>query len=233
MDENVTPPTEESAAPPLPSLPSRLLKVFIAPGELFEALKENPAWFGTLLVAAILTAASVLVIPADVMVEATREQLISQGQEVPPGFENMAVIFRVSGAVGGLLGIFIMAFILAGVVKLIFSLLMGDEGTYKKYLSVVSHALVISAVGAMLMSPLRIAQADLTASLSVGTFFSFLGEGYLFRVLKLLDLFGLWSYGVMAIGVSKIDPRRSVGGAMVVFFGLAVAVALIFGIFGG
>ena len=97
----------------------------------------------------------------------------------------------------------------------------------------VSHSLFIGAVGAVLLIPLRLAQEDPSLTLNLGTFLPFLEEGYAFRVLKLLDLFGLWSYAVMAIGVTKIDPRRGMGFAVAFFCAFALLFALVFGIFGG
>jgi hypothetical protein len=226
---------EGAAKPPsIPSLPVRVGQVFFSPGKLFEALRENPAWFGVLLLTGLLVSGSVLLLPADVMVEAAREQLISQGREVPPGgLETMGTLFRVIGAVGAVLGIFIWAFLLAGIMTLVFNFLFGGEGRYKQYLSVVSHGFLIGAVGALLTLPLKIAQGDPQLTLSLGTFAFFLEEGYAFRVLRLLDLFGLWGYTVMAIGVTKIDPKRSLGFALAFFYAFALVFALIFGIFGG
>jgi hypothetical protein len=88
-------------------------------------------------------------------------------------------------------------------------------------------------VGSLLLVPLRIVQEDPSLTLNVGTFLPFIQEGYAFRVLKLIDLFGLWSSVVMAVGVTKIDPRRGMGVALSFFLVLAVAMALVFGIFGG
>ncbi|MGW8267311.1 MAG: YIP1 family protein, partial [Longimicrobiales bacterium] len=136
-------------------------------------------------------------------------------------------------AVSGIVGIFLWVFLLSSVITVFFSFFLGDEGKYKQYLAVVSHALIITAVGSILLLPLRIAQGDPTLTLNVGTFLPFLEEGYAFRVLKLLDLFGLWGYSVMAVGVTKINPRRGMGVALSFFLAFAVASALVFGIFGG
>jgi hypothetical protein len=81
--------------------------------------------------------------------------------------------------------------------------------------------------------PLKLAQGDPSLTLSLGTFAFFLDEGYPLRVLKMLDLFGLWAYVVMAIGVTKIDPKRGLGSALGFFLVFALGFALIFGSFGG
>ncbi len=218
---------------PLSPLPSRLLQLFFSPGALFQGLRERPVWGLVLLLGAVMVAVSVALIPVDLWIQMMREQAVDRGQDLPAGFGGAGPLFRAFSILGGVVGWLVMAFVLAGILFVIFAFLLGDEGRYTQYLSVVSHALFISAVGALLTVPLKIAQGDPTLTLSVGTFAAFLEEGYLFRVLKLLDLFGLWGYGVMAVGVSKIDPRRSLGSSMVVLFGLALVMALVFGIFGG
>jgi len=215
------------------SLPARLLNVFFSPGEVFESLRETPSWFGALLVGAVLIALSISMIPSELWIQSMRENAATQGAELPSFFESAGPIFRLASAISGVVFVFLWAFLLAGIVTFVFTFLFGDEGKYGQYLSVVSHALLISAVGGLLLLPLRIIQEDPQLTLNLGTFFFFLEEGYAFRVLKLLDLFGLWGYAVMAVGVTKVDPRRGMGFALSFFLAFALVFALLFGIFGG
>lgn len=223
----------ETAAAVLRPLPVRLAQVFFSPGELFTALRVKPVWFGAMAVTAVLVGVGMSLIPAEMWVEFSRNQMMSRGQEVPAGFGSAGSIIRITSILGGFLMTPIMMFVLAGIVTGIFSFLLGGEGSYKQYLSVVAHASIITGLSTLLLVPLKIAQGDPTVTLSVGTFFSFLGDGYIFRALKMLDLFALWSYGVMAIGVTRMDPRRSFGFALTVFVGFALAFALIFAFFPG
>jgi hypothetical protein len=215
-----------------PSFFNRVLQVFVSPGELFCGLREKPVWGLALTLGGVLVGTSLALIPADLWVEFAREQMLEQGREAPASFGGTASVMRISSILGGLAGWFVWAFVLAGFMTLVLAFLLGDEGRYRQYLSVVSHALLISALGALLTVPLKIAQADPSLTLSLGTFTPFLPEGYLLRFLRMLDLFALWGYGVMALGASKIDPRRSAGSAAAVLYGLAVAMALAFAPFG-
>lgn len=224
---------EEIAPAPPSALPVRVLEVFFSPGKLFESLREKPLWFGALFVGGLFVAVTVLLLPGEMLVSPAREAILREGGEVPSFMEGPANLFKVIGVLAGVLFWFVWAFFLSAVVLVVFNFLFGDEGRYAQYLTVVSHALIIGAVGGILLVPLRIAQQDAELTLSVGTFFSFLDAGYLLRVLKGLDLFGLWGYAVMAVGVTKIDPKRSLGSAMAVFFTLALVAALLFGIRAG
>jgi hypothetical protein len=225
---------ESNAAPSVPSLPVRLFKVFVSPGELFEGLRHKPVWFGALAVGAVLVAVSMALIPMELWEEMLREQAMEQsmrtGQPVPDNFGATSNVVRIFSIIGPLVTLFIWAFLLTSIVTFIFAFVLGDEGTYKQYLSVVSHGMFIGAVGGLLITPLRIMEQDIQLTLSLGTFFSF-GEGYFSRVMRMMDLFQLWASAVMAIGATKIYPRRGLKSALVVFLGLAVLMALLFGLF--
>ncbi len=223
---------ETSSTGPGP-LPVRLARVFFSPGEVFTDLREEPRWFGPLLVGSILVGLSMVLVPAEVWIQSMREQAAVQGGEIPDFLTSAGPAFRLVSVISSVVFYFLWAFLLAGIVTFVFAFLFGDEGRYSQYLSVVAHALFITSVGSLLLLPLRIAQEDPQLTLSLGTFFIFMEGGYLFRVLKLMDLFGLWSYAVMAVGVTRIDPRRGLGFALFFFMAFALAFALVFGAFGG
>lgn len=222
-----------STGHPLPSLPRRLVDVFFSPGRLFEALAQRPVWAGALLVGAVIVLASSALIPAEVWHDVVREQMRERGVQASGNLETAANMARISGIVGGAIFWFIWAFIVAGIVTLVFSFILGDGATYKQYLSVVSHGLIIAAVGALVTVPLKIAQGSPQVTLSLGSFAGFLEEGYVKRVLNLLDLFALWGWVVIALGVSVLGQRRSWGSASAILIAFAVVVALVFGTFAG
>ena len=223
----------ESPSEAFPSFPKRIIQVFFSPGDLFAALRDRPAWAGVMTFVAVLVGVSLVLIPTELWIDFSRARMMEQGQEIPPGFESSGPMLRIFSVLGGLVVTPIMMVVLAGIVTFVFSFIFGDDGRFKQYLSVVAHASVISGAGALLLVPLKIAQGDPSLTLSLGTFAVFLGDGYLGRVLERLDLFALWSYAVMAIGVSRIDPRRSLGFPLAFFMAFALAFALIFGSFGG
>jgi hypothetical protein len=208
-----------------------MFQVFFAPGELFARLRETPLWGGSLFVCGVLVALSVSLIPTEIWVEMMRENAANQGSELPPFLDSAGALFSLFSALAALIAFMIMAFVMAGIVTLVFAFVLGDEGRFVQYLSVVSHASLISAVGGLALLPLKILERNPEITLNLGTFFFFLTEGYLFRVLKLMDLFGLWGAVVMAIGVSTVDPKRGLTSSLVFFFGLTTLFALVFGIF--
>ncbi len=237
MDQSETVGHADSTTPPdaaaLPSLPVRVMNVFIAPGELMAGLKDKPAWAGALVVGAILVVLSAVLLPAEIFEATMRQAILESGGPAPDNLETLARIGRVVGIVGG--GVFLLIFAAgtAGVVTLIFRFMLGDGGTYRQYLAVLAHAFLIAAVGGLAVLPLRISAQDASMMLSIGTLMPFLQEGYLARSLGFLDLFGLWAWAVVGIGIAALEPKRAVGGAIAIVMVIPIAMAFIFGIFGG
>ncbi len=226
-------PENTPEAPALPSLPARMLNVFFSPGEVMAGLKDNPAWVGALVFGAALVVLSGVLIPAEIFEATMRQQILERGGPAPDNIDTMARIGRVVGIVGGAVFWFVISAAMAGLLTLIFAFILGDRGKYKQYLAVLAHAFLISAVGTLAVVPLRIAAQDASVLLSVGTFMPFLEEGYFARVLGFVDLFGLWSWAVVGIGVAALEPKRTVGGAIGIVMVIPIALAMIFGIFGG
>ncbi len=226
-------PENTPEAPQLPSLPIRMLNVFFSPGEVMAGLKDNPAWVGALVFGAALTVLSALLLPAEIFEATMRQQILERGGPAPDNIETMARVLRIGGTVAGAVFWFVISAAMAGLLTLIFSFILGDRGKYKQYLAVLAHAFLIAAVGAVVVVPLRISAQDASVLLSVGTFMPFLEDGYFARVLGFVDLFGLWAWAVVGIGVAALEPKRTVGGAIGIVMVIPIALAMIFGIFGG
>lgn len=219
---------EAVAAPPLPPFWKRVVDAFVDPGRLGEALAARPAWASALLLGVALVVASSLLIPAEVWQDMMRAQMSASGREVPEGAGAMGTtLFRVWAVVGGLIFWPVWTFLVAGIVTLVFAFILGDEGRYRQYLALTSHALLIAAIGGLLVTPLRIAQANPQLTLSIGTFIG-LEDGYGARFLSGLDLFMLWSYVVLGIGVSRVDRSRSAGSAIAILMVFVLGVTALF-----
>jgi hypothetical protein len=220
--------------PTLRPFPARVLQTFFDPGALTEALARNPAWAVAVVFGAVLVVGQTLLIPADVWDAMMRETLLRSGREMPEGFTMGGSVMRISALTFGTLGYFLITFLFAGIVTVVFGFFMGDEGRYRQYLAMVGHAWLIPGLVGLLLLPLKIMQEDPQLTLNVGSFLYFLPEGYLSRVAKMLDLSQAWAWLVVARGAHAIHPRRSFESAavalMVVFVIMAMLVALIPGV---
>ncbi|TVP58225.1 MAG: hypothetical protein EA351_04255 [Gemmatimonadales bacterium] len=206
----------------LPTLPRRVVMVVTAPVTLFERLKERPVSLGAMILGALLVGAAAAMIPVELMQETIREQMIAAGQDPGEAVGTAGRVAWVFGIFGPLVFWPLLAVITAGLYSVIFLFAFGYEGSFRKLLSITAHALLVAALGTLLLAPLRMITADPQLTLSVGSFFFFLEDGILLRFLELLDLFNLWTYVLIGIGAAVIDGSRSRTEGAMVALGAAV-----------
>ncbi|MEE2845291.1 MAG: YIP1 family protein [Gemmatimonadota bacterium] len=220
---------EDAVGSELPSLPNRVLNVFLSPGKLMDAIAQTPAVTGALGTAAFLIAVSTLLIPAEMMAETMRQAALDAGGQAPP--EAFMNAMRYITPVMAMISIVVVTFISAGLYWLVFSFVLGDDGRYRQYLAVGAHALLVPAIIGLALVPLKVMTEDPAATLNLGLFAPFLEDGYLGNVLRILDITGIWSALIVAQGAHSIDPKRSFGSAAVVTLGITLVFALIFASF--
>ena len=221
----------EREASSLPSLPARLVAVFVSPGRLMEQLAEEPRWLGALVVSALLIGLSVTLIPAEVFLEVQRQAALERGVDFPAMGDNAIQFMRVVIPVTTVLSSVIFSFVFAGIYTVIFAFVLGDEGQFKQYLAAVAHAWFIASLFSLLLTPLRISTGDPQFTLNLASFLFFMPDGYFLNVFRVLDLSQIWSTLVIAQGAHAIDKRRSFGSAATILLMILVAVALVLGRF--
>lgn len=207
---------------PRPNFFKRLWMVLAKPGELFEALAPNPAWFPMAAFVAVVVGISFLLVPADAFYEAavanTPPDQQAGLQDLPRSF------FKWMAVGGGTLVVLVLPVILSVLSYVIFVFIRGDRSTFRQHLCVMSHAGVISALGALATVPLRTVNAQ--DSLSIGDLVPFL-DGYVYAVLNGVDLFALWATVVAGLGLSLLDPRRRWAPTAAVLVVMLLLVAMI------
>ncbi len=218
--------------PVLPPLWRRVLDVFLSPGELFTGLAVSPKWLGALLLGGLITTVSVLLIPPEIYETQLRAIFLERGQDLPGDPARMARMNRVAGSVVAPVFWTIVSLLVAGLATLVFAFILGDRGRFKQYFAAVTHAFLIAAIGGLMVTPLRIAAGDPQLLMSIGNALrGTLPDSYFLSVLRGLDVFGIWANVALAIGMTKIDPRRSFGSAFVVFMTLSIGLAMIAAMF--
>ncbi len=214
-----------------PSLFTRFIDVFFSPGKAMEAVARNPAWVGALLVGVFLIALATALIPFEMVMEGQRQAQLEAGRDVPEMPEALVNAMRYISPIIALITVTIISFLVAGLYWLIFSFMLGDEGRYRQYLAVGTHASLIPAVALLALVPLKLMTGDAALTLNLGNILFFLPEGYLAAAAKALDLIGVWSVLVVAQGAHAIDSKRSFGRAAAILLTLTFAMALIVGYF--
>lgn len=214
--------------PPRPNFFKRLGMVIVKPGELFEALAPNPAWFPMALFSGLVVAVSMAVVPAEAFYETVTANM--QPEQVAEMRDFPLFWLKWSWVVVIMLVAPIGPVFLSLLSYVVFVFMRGDRATFKQHLCVMAHAGIITAVGSLVVTPIRIATMNVQDNLAIGDLTPFL-DGYLYNVLSLLDLFALWATVVAGLGLSVIDPRRRWGptaGVLVLIYLVLVMVGAVF-----
>ena len=140
-------------------------------------------------------------------------------------------ILRIVMPLFGLVGVFLITALFAGLYTFAYAFILGDEGRFTQYFAILAHASIVPTLAGLALVPLRVSTRNPQATLNLGNFFFFLEDGYLLGVLTAMDITQLWAAVIVAIGATKIDKRRSFGSALAVPMFFTIVLALIFGRF--
>jgi hypothetical protein len=226
-------PGEEPGPRRLDPLPIRLWKVLVSPGEVFRGLAVEPAALGAIILGTVLMALANLALPTEVFEEALRTRVLETGQDLPGDPAVMARVMKVGAVVGILVVWPVIILGSAGIYAVTLLFGFGFEGTYRQYLAVTAHAVLVPALAGLLLVPLKIMTQDPQLSLSVGSLLFFMEEGLMARFLGFLDFFNLWSYVLVGIGAAVVDGSRSPKVAISVTVGIALLISLVVAAFTG
>jgi hypothetical protein len=148
--------------------------------------------------------------------------------------EEMVPLTRIMGPISAFFGTLIMAFIVAGLLKLVFGVMMGGQATFAEYRSVVSHAALISALGIAVTLPIWIVTGDMNTQLSAALLAPDLPKGVVRSLLQALAVFNIWWLVVLALGVAAVNRGKvSMAAAGGVILGVFFAVSAVAGLIAG
>lgn len=223
MTEGPRGPDGEEAGPELPNLAVRVVQLFVAPGRLFDRLRERPAWLGAILLAVAAGAVTLWVIPEEIVREFFRSQIPAEApQDAVQRQVDLQYRFRF---IHPLLLVPLTIVLTAGVLLFVFNLLLGGEARFKQLFAATAHAFVIPALGGLALVPLKIQTGDFQRSLALHWLVPGMEEGFLYYLLQGMDFFALWGAVVLGIGVSRIYRHRTATVGVSVVAGLYVIVA--------
>lgn len=218
--------------PHIDALPVRLANLFFSPGKVMAQLAEQPKWLGVLLLTTLISAITAALVPAELIFETVRQQMIAQGVDVSGFGEAQMNAFRYGRIPGAIIFALLLQFVMAAIYSVLFIFILGDDGRFTQYLAAVSHGWFIPVLIGVLLLPLVIQTGNLELRLTVDVFIAgFFEPGFVRNVAKQLDLTVIWSILVIAQGAHAIDRRRSYSSAatimLVIFFLYAVGIGFL------
>ena len=207
-----------AASAPL-SLPARFLGVVVSPGATFRNVAAHPRWFGMLALTTVL-AALLTTLPMtteegrQAALDAQVAQMESWGFTVTDEqYDAMQQRARVGPytTFGSIVVVApVVTLVLAGVLFVVFSAILGGEARFRQLFAVVVHAGAISTLQAAFTGPLNYVRGTMTSATNLAVLAPAVDEGsFAGRVLGGTDVFLIWYCVVLAIGLGILYRRRT------------------------
>jgi Yip1 domain len=223
MASPVTPAPE--AAPSVSSV-GRIFGAIFSPKPTFESIARRPTWILPLVLLSLLSIVTIFIFgqrvgwrgfmirqnqqnsrlqkQMDQMTPEQRDKMLDQQTKIAP-------IFGYGGAV---LGLFIVAVIIAAVLMAALNLMSGGGIGFKTSLGIVAHSWVPGLIGGLLgilvlflKDPSTIDLQHLVAT-NAGAFLSDDAPKWQEALLSSFDLFTFWSMILMGIGYNAVNPKK-------------------------
>lgn len=229
MSDTLTAAPSALQEPHAGSFPRRVIDTFFSPVALFSRFGARPPWVDVMLVSVVLGVIGFVLIPQEVWVNTMEEAMRQRGQEMPAGMnpQAMAGMQRMFGIAGGAIFPWIFLAVQAGIMVLLFNVILGGTATFRQYLAVGAHASLIGAVGQLASLPIilqkGVMQGITLAPLAVGMD----SDSFVYQFLNVWNVFIVWQVVVLGLGAAALNRRVSAGTAVGVLLGLYAVVALI------
>jgi hypothetical protein len=200
---------ESTAVEATPNLVQRVVMVFTSPANLGSALRRAAPWFWTLAILAVISAVAYLLLPRELLQSTLEAQARArpQGQEAPDP-EAMLRMARIFGPIGALVGSFVAAAVVAGVLYIAFNVVFGQDTTYKQHLSATAHAYWIGLLGFFVVLPVWLSKGEMTTQLGFGLLLAEAPRTFVGYLLNSITLFGLWSSAALGAVESGLSGGR-------------------------
>lgn len=197
------------------SFVKRVVGMFFWPGKAMDNLAERPRIaFPFIFLPMVQLVAMLAMIPMykefarNATVEFASKQNLEMTSEQLDKSVNMAMISGpVSGAVGVVITWVLGALILWGIIKL-----FKGQGSFKQVLSITGYAGVIT----VLSTVVHVIKTNITGVYDILSYTSMavlmpkMDGNFIYGIAKILDVFSIWQYVVIAIGVAAVSkmPKK-------------------------
>jgi hypothetical protein len=192
----------------------RMIGVFVAPGPVYDELRERPTWVAPFLVLLVATFALALVVPTELIRDVILREM---GPSATPEAVDRAMAWaRISRFAGALLGPVFGILVVSTALYVAFTLLAGGAARFRHYWAGTCHAFLIQVLGSFITTPIAVAQGDLETRLSFALLVPGLDSGFGFELLNRITLFGLWTSVVLGLGSARMNRTSPKAGVSIV-----------------
>lgn len=204
-------------------LVGRMIRVFTAPSETFEAVGQRCSWvdwFVPVVLVIVLVMVS-MQITMPVLQQTQQEVLQERLKDMPEDQRQQAMaIAQTTGTIGMMVGVpvfsFVVLFIAGGVLLLVARYGLGGEVKYGQMLAVWGYSSLIGVIAVIVRTPLTLAKETALIHTGLGMFLSEeMLQTFFGRFLAGVDFFLLWQIIVASIGLATLS-RASTGKPLVI-----------------
>jgi hypothetical protein len=235
--------TEAVAAAPSNTAPSGLVARFIgaifSPRDTYASVAARPRWLGVMLITLLVgAAAQYVILSSPDLQDAIIDQQVTAMQERGGGSEEQIVAVEtfierlplIYGVAAFVIGPLFTA-IIAGLLMVVFTMIMGGTGTFKQLFAIVTHSGVISMIAAIFSAILVLAGVPPSGaqppSANLSVFVPMLEEtSFVTIFLGTINLVLVWWVINLAIGLGVLYRRRT-GPIATALLSIYVVIALI------
>lgn len=222
-----------------PGLLTRYFGVLVSPRNTYAAVARRPRWIGIMAITLAINAASYYVMfSSEEMQDAMYAQATARGNMSDQQLNAIETFLpRLPAIIVGFILVAgpIFTAIVAGILMLIFSTLMGGSATFKQVYSTVAHAAVVSSLSGVISAALILAGAMANGTSPPGAnlavFVPTLDEtSFIVKLLGAIDLILVWWLFSLSIGLGVLYKRRTGGIAfslLCVYAVIAVIIAFV------
>ncbi|MDP9749865.1 MULTISPECIES: Yip1 family protein [Thermoanaerobacter] len=203
----------------------RVIGIIISPTETMKNLMEKPRIlypilamvFGMVLLYLIRFPVFSEYIKNNVQMTLSQSGVSLTQEQIDAAVKMAPYMAMISTPINQLLTWFISTAIIFGLIKL-----FKGQGSFKQYLSITGYAYTITLLYILLSLVVSFFTGELTINSSLGLFAQSLKGSYIYGIMRSIDLFNIWYYVVIAIGVSlvsKISKAKACSIVALVYIG--------------
>ncbi|MBI5835843.1 MAG: hypothetical protein HZB25_01235 [Candidatus Eisenbacteria bacterium] len=221
---------------------ARMLSVLWSPGKAMASVAARPALLVPFLVVVLFQGLVTAAIYKPVVIPFQLSQMAERSAEMSPEQRAQMDKYMASpvaitmGVVGSAVSAAVVPLVWAALMYFVFTLLLSGRADFKAVLSVCLHASVVQIPHTLVWMPLAIAKQDPRVFFGPSALMDMPDPPtFLYRLLEKVDMFSLWSWALLAVGLALVyrKPSRQVlVWVSVVFVAGSVAMAALQGVMG-
>ncbi|MGB8658424.1 MAG: Yip1 family protein [Candidatus Zixiibacteriota bacterium] len=221
---------------------SKVFNIFFEPRKVFESLRIKPTWLVPFIIAALLGIGFFYYTYPFIMNQQVEK--IRDNDKIPDEQKQMIIekmtershppFWQLGLAPAGTL---VVLAIVAGVLFLVFNVLLGGDSSYRRVFSVYAYSSLVAIPETIVKFPLIMIKKDSGVQTSLALLLSASDKNsFLYRVLASFDVFTIWEVILISLGMGvlyKYSTKKSLTTVLVLWIIWILAKAGLSSLFGG